>query len=121
MAISVAGGDLQDQVTLNLLLNAIDYGMGPAESVTVPRFATGHHEDSFDPNPDRKETFKSPGSLTLNEAISQDVQEDLAERGHQIESKTEPIGRPVMLAIDQKKGLIQAAGDPEAARHAGGL
>jgi gamma-glutamyltranspeptidase/glutathione hydrolase len=121
MAISVAGGDLQDQVTLNLLLNAIEFGMGPEECVTAPRFATGHHEDSFDPDPDRKETFKHPGSLTLNDVISQDVQEDLAERGHRLELKSEPIGRPVMLSIDQESGLIQAAGDPEAARHAGGL
>jgi len=121
MAISVAGGDLQDQVALNLILNVIEYGMDPAQSVTAPRFATGHHEDSFDPNPDREQTFKSPGSLTVNEAISQEVRDELAQRGHQLEPKSEPIGRPVMLAIDQESGLIQAAGDPDAARHAAGL
>ena len=121
MAISVAGGDLQDQVTLNLLLNAIEFDMGPADSVTAPRFATAHHQDSFDPNPDRKMTFKSAGSLTLNDTISQDVQDDLAQRGHQVEPKPEPIGRPVMLSIEPESGNIHAAGDPAGGRHAAGL
>ncbi len=121
MAISVAGGDLQDQVALNLILNAIEFGMEPANNVTAPRFATSHHEDSFDPHPDRKQTFKGPGSLTLNDSISQETQKELAARGHQLESKSEPIGRPAILAIDLKTGVMQAAGDPKAARHAAGL
>ena len=53
MAISVAGGDLQDQTTLNVLLNHVEFGMPPQEAVTAPRFSTRHHQDSFDPNPDR--------------------------------------------------------------------
>ena len=121
MAISVAGGDLQDQVTLNLLLNAIEYGMGPAQCVTAPRFSTGLHEDSFDPNPDREQTYKHPGSLSLNDAINQDIQDDLAGRGHQLELKSEPIGRPVMLTIEPESRVFHAAGDPIAGRHAGGL
>ena len=51
LAISVAGGDLQDQATLNLLLDFIEFDMEPAAAVTAPRFATAHHQDSFDPNP----------------------------------------------------------------------
>ena len=121
MAISVAGGDLQDQVALSLLLNAIEFGLDSASCVTAPRFSTGHHEDSFDPNPHRKETFKGSGSLTLNDTISPEVQEDLAGRGHKLEVKSEPIGRPVMLAIEPETGKIEAAGDPKAGRHAAGL
>ena len=51
LAISVAGGDLQDQAALNLLLDFVEFGMQPADAVVAPRFATDHHEDSFDPNP----------------------------------------------------------------------
>ena len=36
-AISVAGGDIQDQTTLNVLLNHIDFGMSPREAVTAAR------------------------------------------------------------------------------------
>ena len=42
LAISVAGGDAQDQVTLQLVLNHIDFGLTPAQSVTAPRFMTNH-------------------------------------------------------------------------------
>src|SRR5206468_2461045 len=37
-AVSVAGGDMQDQATLQLLVSAIDFGMSPADAVTAPRF-----------------------------------------------------------------------------------
>ena len=32
LAISVAGGDLQDQATLNLLLDFVEFGMQPSRS-----------------------------------------------------------------------------------------
>ncbi len=121
MAISVAGGDLQDQVTLNLLLDVIEFEMLPESAVTAPRFATAHHQDSFDPNPDRTQTFKKSGSLTLDDRVTRSVQEDLSRRGHHLEVKTAPIASPVMLYIDQHNGKYHAAGDPQAHRHAAGL
>ncbi len=121
IAISVAGGDLQDQVTLNLLLNAIDYGMAPDEAVTAPRFATAHHQDSFDPDPDRQKTFKETGSLRINDRVSEATREELVRRGHSVHVASGPIGNPVMLAINPETGLLHAAGDPAAGRHAAGL
>lgn len=41
MAISVAGGDLQDQLTLNLLLDVIEFDMLPEAAVTAPRSGAG--------------------------------------------------------------------------------
>ena len=61
MAISVAGGDLQDQVALNLLLNVIEFGMLPEAAVTTPRFATSHHQDSFDPITTARKPSSSQG------------------------------------------------------------
>jgi hypothetical protein len=49
------------------------------------------------------------------------VQEELARRGHQIAATSAPIATPVMLSIDQRRGLLYAAGDPAAGRHAAGL
>ena len=118
MAISVAGGDLQDQVALNLIVNAIDFNMLPDSCVTAPRFATTHHQDSFDPNPDREATFKNAGSVMLKEDFDNDIKEDLRRRGHTIQTAKSYIGRPVMLTIDQEEGTIYAAGDPEGGRHA---
>ena len=119
VAISVAGGDLQDQVTLNLLLDFVEFGLQPAASVTAPRFATAHHQDSFDPNPDRSQTFLAAASLTINNDVSQNVQDELARRGHQVEATEGPIGHPSMIYIDGDE-VFHAAGDPAADRHSAG-
>lgn len=121
LAVSVAGGDLQDQVSLNLLLDFMEFGMEPAAAVTAPRFATAHHQDSFDPNPVRDATFLQAGSLTLNDPVGPDVRDELVQRGHAVMAKEEPIGRPVMLYADSGSGEYYAAGDPSAGRHAAGL
>ncbi len=121
LAISVAGGDLQDQATLNLLLDFIEFDMLPETAVTAPRFATAHHEDSFDPNPNRAATFKSVGSLTISERVGRGVRAELAERGHRVASTNGPIATPVMLFVDRENGRFHAAGDPAAGRHAAGL
>jgi gamma-glutamyltranspeptidase/glutathione hydrolase len=121
LAISVAGGDLQDQVSLKLLLDFVEFGLPPAAAVTAARFATDHHQDSFDPNPDRAQTFGPAGSLTASAGLSREVADELARRGHRLQATASPIGAPVMLTIDQASGMIYAAGDPAAGRHAAGL
>ncbi|MDE3256599.1 MAG: gamma-glutamyltransferase [Gemmatimonadota bacterium] len=121
LAISVAGGDLQDQATLNLLLDFIEFDMRPETAVTAPRFATAHHEDSFDPNPDRPATFKQVGSLAISDRVSRDIRADLSSRGHRVTTSAGPIATPVMLYVDPKDGRFHAAGDPAAGRHAAGL
>jgi gamma-glutamyltranspeptidase/glutathione hydrolase len=119
-AISVAGGDLQDQTTLNALLNHVQFGMAPADALTAPRFSTDHMENSFDSDPDRDRAFKAPGSLQVNEGIGEDVRKELASRGHTLSVADGHIAMPVMLAINED-GTTDAAGDPEAGRHAGAL
>ncbi len=121
MAISVAGGDLQDQVTLNLLLDMVEFNMLPEKAVTAPRFATAHHQDSFDPNRDRIQTFKGAGSLTVSDTVDNSVKKELSRRRHKLNVKTSPIASPVMLYVDQDNGVLYAAGDPKACRHAAGL
>jgi gamma-glutamyltranspeptidase/glutathione hydrolase len=121
IAISVAGGDLQDQTTLNCLLNHLEFGMMPKDAVTAPRFSTGHQQNSFNPNPDRKKTLGTLASLTLDENIDESVRSELAERGHKIKTTSRPIAHPVMIYLDPDTGMIYAAGDPKARRHAAAL
>ncbi|MFH1717519.1 MAG: gamma-glutamyltransferase, partial [Planctomycetota bacterium] len=118
VAISVAGGDLQDQTTLNCLLNHIEFGMMPEDAVTAPRFSTNHHQDSFDPNSIREETLGILASLTVYETVDENIRSELAKRGHKIETTAGPIAHPVMIYRDPQSGLIHAAGDPKARRHA---
>ncbi|MFT5127369.1 MAG: gamma-glutamyltranspeptidase/glutathione hydrolase [Rhodothermales bacterium] len=114
LAISVVGGDLQDQVGLQLLLDALEFDMSPAEAVTAPRFSTAHHVNSFSQTPPKK------GSLTLYPVIREEVRAALGSRGHRVGTKKGVIGLPCMLRIDPD-GTLHAAGDPRAGRHAAAL
>ena len=63
LAISVAGGDNQDQMMLQLLLNHIEFGLDPAASVVAPRFMTDHLISSF------RQTPPALGKLRINPEI----------------------------------------------------
>ncbi|MFC2087805.1 gamma-glutamyltransferase family protein [Bacteroidota bacterium] len=121
LAISVAGGDLQDQTTLNCLLNHIEFGMMPKDAVTTSRFSTGHQQNSFNPNPNREEAINSLGSLRLNEDIDKSIQNDLKNRGHDISTTPKHLATPVMIYKDPDTDIIYAAGDYRAKRHAGAI
>jgi gamma-glutamyltranspeptidase/glutathione hydrolase len=112
LAVSVAGGDGQDQATLQVLLDVIDFGMGPAEAVTAPRFGTNHHLGSFRQKPPEL------GSLLIYLDMGEETIQDLKARGHKVTVRRPPLWAPTALTIDPKTGAIQAAGDPRARRHA---
>jgi gamma-glutamyltranspeptidase/glutathione hydrolase len=114
LAISVAGGDLQDQTALQVILNHLEFGLDAKEAVTAPRFATQHHLGSF------RQTPPVLGNLVLYPEFSKTTFEDLASRGHKITAppKKGPLAAPSVVIIDQKTGEFRAAGDPRAKRHA---
>jgi len=118
IAISVAGGDLQDQTTLNVLLNHIEFGMLPKDAVSAPRFSTDHMENSFDSNPDRSAAFKAAGSLQVQTGVPERVQAELKARKHDVTTTPAAIASPVMIFIDQSTGVVYAAGDPARGLHA---
>src|SRR5262249_21187290 len=101
-----------DQTTLQLLLNSIDFGLSPAEAVTAPRFGTNHHLGSF------RQTPPQLGSLLIYADVGDATIKDLEARGHHVMVRRPPLWAPVMLGLDSKTGLIRAAGDPKARRHA---
>ena len=111
-AMSVAGGDMQDQVTLQLLLAQVEFGFTPSEAVTAPRFVTNHLIGSFNQPPPRL------GSLSIYQAVGEDTIKALKARGHRLRTAKPPLAHPVMLTVDQTTGRKQAAGDPKARRHA---
>jgi gamma-glutamyltranspeptidase / glutathione hydrolase len=47
MAISVAGGDEQDQAAIQVILNYVEFGMSLEEAFKAPRFSTEHFISSF--------------------------------------------------------------------------
>jgi gamma-glutamyltranspeptidase/glutathione hydrolase len=110
LAVSVAGGDEQDQTSLQLILNHIDFGLSPADSVTAPRYGTNHHLGSF------RQTPPVLGDLHINPDIGESTIDELEALGHKIVKKA-PASAPCVIAIDPKTGALDAAGDPKSRRH----
>ena len=111
-AVSVAGGDGQDQTTLQLLLDVIDFGLSPPQAVTAPRFGTNHHLGSF------RQAPPVLGSLLIYPEVGEKTIQDLEARGHKVTQRRPPLWAPTLLSIDPTSGIIHAAGDPKARRHA---
>jgi gamma-glutamyltranspeptidase/glutathione hydrolase len=111
-AVSVAGGDLQDQVTLQLLVDMIDFGMSPKDAVTAPRYSTDHHIGSF------AQAAAKLGSLSVNSSLEDATVRELEGLGHTVTRSKGAVGNPVVLRIDPNTHVIEAAGDPKSARHA---
>ncbi|MGB6044261.1 MAG: gamma-glutamyltransferase [Pirellulales bacterium] len=111
LAISVAGGDLQDQTTLQVLLNVIEFGMDPTAAVTAPRFSTAHHIGSFGQPPPQL------GTLSIYDSVAASTIAELEQRGHKVHQVSGPIGQPVLLTFPTKERKKHVAGDPRADRH----
>src|SRR5207302_1615090 len=102
LAVSVAGGDGQDQTTLQLLLDVIDFGLSPEEAVVAPRFGTNHHLGSF------RQTPPVLGSLLLYPEVGEKTIQDLEGRGHHVTQRRPPLWAPTLLSIDPTTGVIHA-------------
>jgi len=117
LAISVAGGDNQDLMTLQLLLDHIDFDLEPAESVIAPRFMTDHFISSFGQKP------PVMGQLRVNPELGQQTLDALKSLGHKLMVRSGPLSAaPSVISVnrsDDSKGMeFHAAGDPRAGRHA---
>jgi gamma-glutamyltranspeptidase/glutathione hydrolase len=115
MAISVAGGDMQDQVSLQLFLNQVEFGKMPKEAIIAPRFRTYHTGNSFNPSPEADKRIYKIGALDID-STSQVILNDLKDRGHNVSIADQLIGYPIMIYIDQATGISYAAGDPRAGK-----
>lgn len=115
LAISVAGGDMQDQVTLQLILDYVEFGMMPKDAIPSPRFRTWHTENSFNPSAVSEQRIFKIGGIDIDSTGMQ-ITDDLKNRGHAITFSTELIGDPIMIYTDQLTGISYAAGEPRYAR-----
>jgi gamma-glutamyltranspeptidase/glutathione hydrolase len=111
MAISVAGGDQQDQAAIQVILNYVEFGMSPEEAFKAPRFSTEHFISSF--GQDRA----SLGSLSVPDTLPEAVQADLRARGHVVTASRGGVGGVALIGIDPKTrkptGVGPAAGKKE--------
>ncbi len=111
-AVSVAGGDSQDQAAIQIVTGLIDFGLNPKQAIEVGRFHTDHLIGSFRQKP------PALGSLILEKAVSDDVAAELVKRGHVVQKVQRPQSNPIVLTRDPATGMIRAAGDPNSRRNA---
>src|ERR1700722_18459335 len=111
MAISVAGGDQQDQAAIQVILNYVEFGMSPEKAFKAPRFSTEHFISSFGQDGARL------GSLSVPKTIPEEVQADLRARGHVVTVGRGGVGGVALIGIDPKTrqatGVGPAAGKME--------
>jgi len=100
MAISVAGGDKQDQTALNILLNVVEFGMSPQEAAEAPRVSTLHHTDSFKPG-----GIVGEGTLEIEEGVSDEIARELQLIGYKVRRGFSSL--PVAIVNDAERGLVQ--------------
>ena len=114
MVLSTPGGDNQDQSLIQVLLNIIEFGMNVQEAVEAPRFQTLHFVSSFDDH-----RF-NPGMLNLEDRIAKEVSNDLASRGHKVETQTSwgNPSAPTVIRFNSDSGVIEAGADPRRGRYA---
>jgi len=107
IALSTPGGDNQDQSLLQVLFNAIFFGMNAQAAVEAGRFQTEHLVSSFDNH------AMSPGQLLLDERTPQQAIAELQKRKHLVEmrSRYQSGAAPVFVRLTPT-GLIEAGADP---------
>ena len=113
IAISVAGGDTQDQGTLQIITNYVNFGLEAKELITTPRYYTKHFVGSFSQPPPEL------GGLTVSTRMKPELVEQLKKRDHIIEIDDFWQLRTVII-LDPETGMMHGAGDPTAPvpRHA---
>ena len=104
MAISVAGGDMQDQAAMQVILNSVEFGMSPEEAFKAPRFSTTHFISSFG------QDHANLGSLSVPSALPENVQAVLRKRGHLVRTTHEGVGGVALIGIDPKTKQATAVG-----------
>lgn len=79
MAFGTPGGEQQDQWSLTFFLRMVHHDLNIQQAIDLPSFHTEHWPSSFWPRVAR------PGKLVLEGRYADEVAEDLAARGHQVE------------------------------------
>jgi gamma-glutamyltranspeptidase / glutathione hydrolase len=107
MVFGTQGGDQQDQWTLQVFLNLVEFGMDVQEAIEAPRFSSVHFPSSFYPHD------KTPGGLRVEGRVAETVRARLRERGHMLEVEDDWIAGDVLaIVVDREHGYLRAGADP---------
>jgi gamma-glutamyltranspeptidase/glutathione hydrolase len=100
LSFAVQGGDIQDQVQLQFLLNMVEFGMNVQEAVEAPHFWSYQLRNSFGDH------RAQPGRILLNEETTPWVREELARKGYAMEFRSRSSGPITAIYIDHENGAF---------------
>ncbi len=107
MAWGTPGGDAQDQVNLQFLLNVVEFGMDIQVALDAPLMQILDFPPSFFP----REIH--PGAMRIESRIPAETIRRLEEMGHRVLPAGEwSIGDATALMIDSERGVLYGAAGP---------
>jgi gamma-glutamyltranspeptidase/glutathione hydrolase len=117
MALGGYGGDHIPQGTLQIFLNAVEFGLDPQEAVEAARFYTYNFPNSSSPS-----TYL-PGVMRAEGRIAPEVLEALRARGHTVERLPDWFEGAClygMIIRHPQTGVLQGGADPRGEAYAVG-
>jgi len=105
LAFGTPGGDIQDQVNLQFLLNFVVFDMNLQEALDQPTFYSGHFPSSFYPR------STHPRRVVIENRVSKDTIEALTARGHDVRS-VDGWSNGRALAVHDGDGVLMAGASP---------
>jgi gamma-glutamyltranspeptidase/glutathione hydrolase len=107
MVLGTQGGDQQDQWTLQVFLNLVEFGMPVQDAIEAARFSSVHFPSSFFPH------NAVPGGLRVEGRIPAAVRDALAARGHTILLDDDWVAGDVLcIRVDPRHGVLHGGADP---------
>jgi len=103
LAVSVQGGDSQDQNLLQFLLNVVDFGMTPQEAVEAPNINSFQMRSSFGQHESR------PGRMLAAESLPFYVRSHLRRMGYTLEFEERTSGPITAILFDRKHRTMWGA------------
>jgi gamma-glutamyltranspeptidase/glutathione hydrolase len=113
MVMGTPGADNQVLLTMQALLNIIDFGMNVQQAIEAPKWLTR----AFPASPFPHTMY--PGDLSVEARVPEDVRKQLLARGHKLRI-TGPWsdGSLAAIVIDPKTGVLNAGTDPRTEAYA---
>ena len=113
MVLGTPGADQQVLLTMQTLLNMIEFGMNVQQAIEAPKWLTR----AFPASPFPHTMY--PGDLSVEARIPESVRKDLLARGHKLQvSAPWADGSLAAIVINLKTGVLNAGTDPRTEAYA---
>jgi gamma-glutamyltranspeptidase/glutathione hydrolase len=113
MVVGTPGADNQILLTMQTLLNMIEFGMDVQQAIEAPKWVTR----AFPASPFPHTMY--PGDLSVEARVPEAVRKELLSRGHKLRVTGDwSSGSLAAIVIDPKTGVISAGTDPRTETYA---